>query len=169
MATHNVKNISTGIRGFYATTGLVELAKGATAEGVEISDAELRSAQRTGWFEIDGSTDAPSDEEAGPNADLAAADGKKLDEIAKAEGVDLSTVTGTGANGRVLLDDKRKAIADAREAKAAGSTGGEGGNELDAMDDATLLTTTAAITGTPEADLQGKPRDELLRLARGEA
>lgn len=157
MATHNVKNISTGIRGFYASTGLVELPVGATAENVEISDAELRSAQGTGWFEIDGSTDKPAAEEKGPADDLDTTVAE-LKKIAEAEGVELEH----NANKAAI----QQAIRDARTAKAQG---GAGTSELDGMDDATLLTTTAAITGTPEADLQGKDRDELLRLARGES
>lgn len=154
MATHNIKNISTGIRGFNAESGLVEIAPGTTAEGVEISDAELRSSARTGWFEIDGSTDAP---ETGPVDDLDTTV-PKLRELAKAEGVDLSGLTSKA--------DIQGAIRIAREATASG---GNGGDALDDMDDATLLTTVAAVSGKPEAELQGKPRDELLRLARGEA
>lgn len=156
MATHNVKNISTGIRGFHSTSGLIEIAPGQTAENVEISDAELRSSARTGWFEIDGSTDAP---EEGPADDLDTTV-PKLREIAKAESVDLQGLTAKA--------DIQGAIRAARTVKAEQGNGG-GNSDLDAMDDATLLTTAAAITGKPEAELQGKPRDELLRLARGEA
>lgn len=154
MATHTVKNISTGIRGFYATTGLVELEKGASAEGVEISDAELRSAQGTGWFEIDGSTDAP--EADGDDLETTVAELKK---IAEREHVELEHNMNKAAIQQAIRDKR----AGADDGAGAGPT------ELDAMDDATLLTTTAAITGTPEAELQGKGRDELLRLARGEA
>lgn len=156
MATHNIKNISTGIRGFNAESGLVEIAPGTTAENVEISDAELRSSARTGWFEIDGSTEAP---EEGPADDLDTTV-PKLREIAKAESVDLSGLTSKA--------DIQGAIRAARTVKAEQGTGG-GNSDLDAMDDATLLTTAAAITGKPEAELQGKSRDELLRLARGDA
>lgn len=154
MATHNIKNISSGIRGFNAESGLVEIAPGQTAEDVEISDAELKSSGRTGWFEIDGSTDAP---DTGPADDLDATV-PKLREIAKAEGVDLSGLTSKA--------DIQGAIRIARAAKESGATGGDA---IDDMDDATLLTTAAALTGKPEAELQGTPRDELLRLARGDA
>jgi hypothetical protein len=156
MATHNIKNISTGIRGFNAESGLVEIAPGQTAEGVEISDAELRSSARTGWFEIDGSTDEP---DTGPVDDIDTTV-PKLRELAKAEGVDLSGLTSKA--------DIQGAIRAARTVAADKAAGG-GASDLDAMDDATLLTTAAAITGKPEAELQGSDRDELLRLARGEA
>lgn len=156
MATHNIKNISTGIRGFNSVDGLVELAPGQTAEGVEIADAELRASGRTGWFEIDGSTEAP---EEGPADDLDTTV-PKLREIAKAESVDLSGLTAKA--------DIQGAIRAARTVKAEQAANGTGGDAIDAMDDATLLTTAAALTGKPEAELQGKPRDELLRLARGE-
>lgn len=152
MATHSIKNISSGIRGFNAESGLVEIAPGQTAEGVEISDAELKSSARTGWFEIDGSTDAP---DTGPADDLDTTV-PKLRDIAKAEGVDLSGLTGKA--------DIQGAIRAARTVAAE-----RGGDAIDDMDDATLLTTAAALTGKPEAELQGTPRDELLRLARGDA
>ena len=155
MATHNIKNISTGIRGFNSVDGLVEIAPGQTAEGVEMVDAELRASSRTGWFEIDGSTEAA---EEGPADDLDVTV-PKLREIAKAENVDLSGLTAKA--------DIQGAIRAARTVKAETGNGG-GGDAIDAMDDATLLTTAAALTGKPEAELQGKPRDELLRLARGE-
>lgn len=154
MATHNIKNISTGIRGFNSVDGLVEIAPGQTAEGVEMVDAELRASSRTGWFEIDGSTEAA---EEGPADDLDTTV-PKLRELAKAENVDLSGLTAKA--------DIQGAIRAARTVKAEAGNGG--GDAIDAMDDATLLTTAAALTGKPEAELQGKPRDELLRLARGE-
>lgn len=158
MATHTFKNISTGIRGFNSVDGLVELLPGGTAKDVEMTDAELRSSSRTGWFEIDGSTDAA-------DLDLAPADDldttvPKLREIAKGESVDLSGLSSKA--------DIQGAIRAARIAKAsAGSEGGKS-DDLDGMDDATLLTTTAAILGKPEAELAGKERAELLALARGE-
>lgn len=156
MATHTIKNISTGIRGVNAVGGLVEIGPGQTATDVEMTDAELRSSGHTGWFEID---DAP---EEGPADDLDTTVAK-LREIAKAETVDLSGLTSKA--------DIQDAIRAARTVKAEQEAKGAGGgnSDLDAMDDATLLTTAAAITGKPEAELQGKSRDELLRLARGEA
>lgn len=156
MATHTIKNISTGIRGFNSVDGLVELLPGATVSGVEVNDAELRVSSRTGWFEIDGSTDAA---EEGPADDLDVTV-PKLREIAKAEEVDLQGLTAKA--------DIQAAIRAARIGKAESGNGG-GNSDLDAMDDATLLTTAAAITGKPEADLIGKDRAELLALARGEA
>lgn len=155
MATHTIKNISAGIRGVNAVGGLVEIGPGQTATDVEMIDAELRSSARTGWFEIDGSTDAP---EEGPADDLDTTV-PKLREIAKAENVDLSGLTAKA--------DIQGAIRAARTVAAEKAAGG--GDAIDDMDDATLLTTAAALTGKSEADLQGTPRDELLRLARGEA
>lgn len=42
-------------------------------------------------------------------------------------------------------------------------------DDLDRMADDDLLNTAAAIAGKPVADLEGKDRDELLRIARGQA
>lgn len=157
MATHMIKNISTGIRGVNAVDGLVEIGAGQTATDVEMTDGELRSSARTGWFEIDGSTDAPAE---GPADDLDVTV-PKLREIAKLEEVDLQGLTAKG--------DIQGAIRAARTVKAEQAGKGAGSDAIDEMDDATLLTTAAALTGKPESELQGKDRDELLRLARGES
>lgn len=168
MATHNVKNISTGIRGFHSTEGLVEIAPGQTAEGVEISDAELRSAKRTGWFEIEsgggghGDPDKPKREAGTEQADDLDTTVPKLREIAAAEEIDLS--------GMTTKADIQGAIRAARITKAGvgtGSTGGEA-DALDGMDDATLRSTVQAITGKSEADVADLDRAALLALARGE-
>lgn len=159
MATHNVKNISTGIRGFHSTEGLVEIAPGQVAEGVEISGAELKSAKRTGWFEIDGDADEGGEGGEQQQADDLDTTVPKLREIAKGEGVDLSGMTSKA--------DIQGAIRVARASKPAGGTG-SGGDELDAMDDATLRSTVQAITGKSEADVADLDRAALLALARGE-
>lgn len=47
-----VRNISPGFRGLNAETGYLEFNPGETREGVEITDAELKSARSTGYFEF---------------------------------------------------------------------------------------------------------------------
>lgn len=148
---HTFKNISTGIRGFNAVAGLVEIAPGQTAKDIDVTDAEVASSARTGWFEIDGSTDAP-------DADDLETTVPKLRAIADAEEVDLSGLTAKA--------DIQAAI---RAKRAAAGAASRAADAVDGMDDATLLTTAAAITGKPEGELQGLERDELLKLARGES
>lgn len=155
MAKHNVKNISNGIRGFRSTDGLVELAPGQTAEGVEISAHEYASAKRTEWFEMDGEPDEADEGEKALADDLDTTV-PKLREIAKAESVDLAGMTSKA--------DIQGAIRIARTAKSSGS----GNDALDAMDDDTLRSTVSAITGKSEADVADLDRPALLALARGE-
>lgn len=157
MATHNIKNISTGIRGFNSTDGLVEIAPGQTAEGVELTSGELKSSKRTGWFEIDGDgDDEQADEQPADDLDTTVT---KLREIAKAETIDLGKLTAKG--------DIQDAIRLARVAKA--TTGkGSGNDALDAMDDDTLRSTVQALTAKSADDVAGLDRDALLALARGE-
>ena len=56
----------------------------------------------------------------------------------------------------------------AGSAPPSGAVGGGSTDELDKMDDATLRTTTAALTGKAESSLP-KDREKLLALARGQA
>jgi hypothetical protein len=156
MATHNVKNISTGIRGFHSVDGLVEIAPGKSAEGVEISTAEFNSMARTGWFEVDGKPDENAE------GDVAQADDldttiPKLKEIAKLEDVDLNGMTSKG--------DIQGAIRLARTAKA---TKPAGSDAIDAMDDATLRSTVQALTAKPFDEVNELDRPALLALARGQ-
>lgn len=53
-----------GLRGFHAESGYVELAPGQTVEDVEISAAELKSAEGTGYFTFGEVSDdaAPADD-----------------------------------------------------------------------------------------------------------
>lgn len=53
----SVKNISTGPRGVHSTTGEVTIEAGRTVD-VELSDAERKSAEGTGYFEFDGESAA---------------------------------------------------------------------------------------------------------------
>lgn len=167
MAKYTVRNIAAGPRGL--NTGAkgeqyAELAPGQTLHDVELSDAEHASAERTGNFQFGAKAKAAEKQ------DAAAAAGEglpnnmpKLKSIAKAEGVNISGVN--------TVADIQKAILDARATKAAEAAAqppAPPSDDLDNMDDPTLLATAAAITGKPVAELDGKDRDELLKLARGQ-
>ena len=167
MATYKVTNVTKGIRGFHSADGLVELNPGGVAEGVEISDAELKSAKRTEWFEIESGGGGHGDPDKGGKREAAPADDldttiPKLREIAEKEKVDLSGMTSKG--------DIQGAIRLARASKGDGAGSGEGsGNDaIDAMDDETLRSTVAAITGQSAEDVAGLDRPALLALARGQ-
>jgi len=150
-----VTNGARGLRGLHTVNGFVELEPGQ-ALSVELTEAEFESAESTGYFVFGDALSLP-----GPvDVDDLDTTEAKLREIAAAEGIDLSTVTGTGANGRVLKADVQAVIRAAREKSASA-------DPLDDLDDATLIATVEAVTGKPapaEAD-----RETLLRLARGES
>lgn len=166
--TYTVRNTAQGPRGLNAgPDGLqyLELAPGQTLTDVELSDAEHKSAERTGNFQFGAAAKAAAKQ------DAAAVSGEglpnnmpKLKGIAKTEGVDLT--------GKTTVADIQKAILDARAAKAAEQSGAGGAtpptDDLDNMDDSTLLATAAAITGKPVAELDGTDRESLLKLARGQ-
>lgn len=158
--THTVRNTQKAVRGFYdGDTKYHELAPGASVEGVPMTKAAYDNVKSTGYFEFDG--EAPTDEAEGGNAD---ADGlpetkAELEALATAEGIDLSTIAGTGANGNVLKADIVAAI----EAKRAG---GQPSDDLDEMSDADLLDTVKVLTGQDAP--AGATREQLLALARGE-
>jgi hypothetical protein len=154
MATHNVKNISTGIRGFHSVDGLVEIAPGQTAEDIEINAAEYASMKRTGWFDVDGKPDEADEGDKAPADDLDKTI-KELREIAKVEEVDLAGMTSKA--------DIQGAIRLARTAKGSG-----GRDAVDEMDDDTLRTTVSAITGKSAEDVADLDRPALLALARGQ-
>jgi hypothetical protein len=48
-----ITNTSDGPRGFHSAAGLVTLEKGETWDG-DISDAEVKSARDTGYFDVGG-------------------------------------------------------------------------------------------------------------------
>ena len=167
MAKYTVRNIAAGPRGL--NTGekgeqYAELAPGQTLHDVELSDAEHKSAERTGFFQFGAKAKAAE------KADQAADAGEglpnnmpKLKGIAKQEGVDLS--------GKTTVADIQKAILDARATKAAEAAAqppAPPSDDLDNMDDPTLLATAAAITGKPVSELDGTDREALLKLARGQ-
>jgi len=79
-----VKNIAKGPRGLHAKSGLVMLEPGETRTDLDISPAELASAQESGYFEIAGKLST----EAKKTADLT--EQEKLD-AAKLGGVDEPT------------------------------------------------------------------------------
>lgn len=147
--TYSVKNTAPGIRGLNAVTGYTELAPGETREGVELTAAEFKSARSTGYFDFG---DAPEPEETTDDLDTTVA---KLRDIAKAENVDLGTVTAKA--------DIQAAIRAARDAKANPAPAAD---DLDAMSDEDLRATVQAITG--EAPAADADRATLLALARGQ-
>lgn len=160
-----VRNTQRGIRGLNTVNGYRDLAPGEMVESVELTEAEHRNAETTGYFEFGDSGGGGRGDPDKPKADDAddldtTMDG--LEAIAKAEAIDLSGIAGTGTNGRVLKSDVQAAIRAAREAKANPAKA----DDLDNMDDATLRVTVQAITGKePPADAD---RAALLKLARGQ-
>lgn len=174
MATTSVKNTARGMRGLHTTTGLVMLDVGEVREDLELSTAERKSAESTGYFEFGAKAEAePADAET--DADGLPEKVADLEKLATAEGIDLSTIQGTGANARVLKADIAKAITDKRAAAAGGTGGGVpadlgGGasatDELDNMSDDDLRATVQALTG--EEAPADADRETLLGLARGQ-
>lgn len=155
--TTSIRNTSPGVRGFHTVDGYRELAPNESLESVVFSADEYKSAEATGYFSFDGTTgdDEGGADESKPLADMKVAD---LEALAKDEGIDL-----TNAKSKA---DKVAAIEAAREAKAAGGIPATtpATDDLDAMSDADLATTVAALTGKPAPE--GATRDELLALAR---
>lgn len=49
-----VKNVAPGPRGINTTSGQMLLERGQTLDGIEMTEAEYKVAQATGWFELDG-------------------------------------------------------------------------------------------------------------------
>jgi len=146
------------MRGVFTTTGLRNLAPGETAT-VDLSDDEANGL--ASYFTLGGATAAAdqADDEEADDLDTTVA---KLQAIAADEGIAISTIDGTGPNGRVVKADLQNAIR-ARRAEVAAAGGGD---DLDTMDDETLRTTVQAITGAePAADAT---REQLLAAARGQ-
>ena len=152
-----VTNTAKGMRGLHTLSGLVMLDPNETRDDLQISAAELASAKSTGYFEFDGKAATTDDGDADSNLDDNSV--AELEKIATDEGVDVSAITGTGANGRVLKADIVAAI----EAKRAG--GARAGDELDGMSDDDLRATVQAVTGAEPAG--DATREQLLGLARG--
>ena len=103
-----IKNVSAGPRGFHASSGFVQLERGATWEG-EIDKGELESARSTRFFVIDGKApdalDHDADGEKGgsvPNEppSLTGKNKAELLEIAEAEGVEIED----GATNAQIVD-----------------------------------------------------------------
>jgi len=150
----SIKNTQRGIRGVNTVDGPLDIEPGATVDDVELSDGEYRVAKRTGWFEFgdESGGGGSGDPDGGKSADDLDTTIAKLREIAAAEGVDLSGLTAKA--------DIQAAIRAAREAKASGA------DELDGLDDDTLRTTVAALTGKSVDELAETDRAGLLALAR---
>lgn len=97
MTQVTVKNVQVGDRSVYENGVAVFIAPGDSVT-VDLSDAELESAQSTGYFEFGD----PDDNE------LAAMDIDELTELAESSGV--MPETGSGKGGRVLKKDIIAAI-----------------------------------------------------------
>lgn len=164
MTKTTVRNTTKGYRGFHAVDGYVELAPGETRADVELSDAERKSADGTGYFEFGAAAKAAA-RTAAPASNAAPLPNNvpKLKKLAKDEGIDLGTAT--------TAKDITAAIVAARTAKAAAAPvvppPPGPADDLDNMADDDLRTTTAAITGKSVDELP-TDRAELLKLARGE-
>ncbi len=156
--SYTVTNTAKGIRGLNAVSGYVELDPGERREGVELSDAEYASAERTGYFEFGnakaGSSADQEQEDALPGTHAL------LDKLAKDEGV-------TFPEGTRTVAEKQAAITAARDAAAA-DPGGAKPDELDNMSDDDLRSTAAALSGKSADEVASLDRDALLKLARGE-
>jgi hypothetical protein len=155
-----VRNTARGVRGLNAVEGYREFEPGQGGE-VTLTAAERKSAESTGYFTF--GADAKDAEPTGDPAKLPGTHAE-LDALAAAETI-------TFADGVKTVAEKQAAITAARAAKAGGgsvTTGGAQRDELDSMDDATLLTTAAALSGKPESELAGQDREALLKLARGD-
>lgn len=165
MAKYTVTNNAPGPRGLNTGengAGYLELAPGQTVENVVLNDAEHASADEAGYFTFGGKVADPAKAPAAPKApgdtdgDGLPNNMPKLKGIAKAEGVDLT--------GKTTVAEMQAAILAARKAKA--DQANAPADDLDKLDDNTLLATVAAITGKPVADLEGTDRAGLLALAR---
>jgi hypothetical protein len=174
MAGQKVRNVTRGFRGLNTKDGgYLELGPGQLAEGVELDDAELESAKRTGYFAFGKDADSTADAAAAlvastPGAAPATPPGgplprnvTQLKKIARDEGIDVGDAKSA--------DDLTAVITAGRAAKAAGGIppiNPGPSDDLDNMSDDDLRTTVAALTGKPATDYATTERDELLRLAR---
>lgn len=149
--TYTVTNTAKAPRGLHAVSGFVSLEPGQTLP-VDLSDGEYASAKSTGYFTFDGGTEPKTVDD----LDTTVAELKK---IAEAEGIDLHH----NATKAAIQD----AIRAGRMTAATSAPSTSGGVDLDAMDEATLRATVAAVTGSePPADAD---RAALIALARGDA
>ncbi len=153
----DIRNTTKGIRGLNTEAGYRDLAPGELATDIELSDAERKSAERTGYFEFGSKAKAAPAPDAEPDA--LPRNAPKLKKLARDEGIDVGEAKS--------VDDLTAAIEAGRAAKAAGgippATPAQP-DDLDAMSDDDLRATVTAITGTaPAADAD---RAALLALAR---
>lgn len=174
LTRHTVKNNARAPRGLYDGKGRYREFE----PGEVIADVPMTAAARKPLgkhFLFDKAAETVDEEtEAADNSD---ADGlpetkKELEKLAKAEGIDVDAIQGTGANGGVVKADIVKAIEAKRAADATAQAGGipetnPGPNDdLDNMSDADLRATVKVLTG--EDAPEDADRTALLALARGE-
>lgn len=157
----SVRNVAPGIRGLNLVSGYRDLAPGEFIESVELSAAEHKSAESTGYFEFGSKAKSAAKAEAAATtgADLPN-NVPKLKKLARDEGIDVGTAKSAAA--------LQAAIVAGRAAKAPPTPPvTPPSDDLDNMSDDDLRNTVAAITGKPAPD--GADREALLKLARGEA
>jgi hypothetical protein len=159
----SVRNVAPGIRGLNTVQGYRDLAPGELVESVELTDAEYKSAESTGYFEFGTKAKkAPAAAPATSTAEPLPNNVPKLKKLARDEGID----TGDARSAA----DLKTAITAGRAAKAAGGipTPTPPSDDLDNMADDDLRNTVAALTGKPATDYADTDRAALLKLARGE-
>jgi hypothetical protein len=162
MAATTVHNLTAGFRGLNTEDGYLELAPGASAEGVTLNAAERKSAEATGYFKFGGAAPAADETADAGAADALPRNAPKLKKIAADEGIDVGSAT--------KVDDLIAAIEAGRAAKAGGGIppSTPPSDDLDKMADDDLRSTVAALTGKPVEEYANTERDELLKLARAD-
>lgn len=158
----SVRNVAVGIRGLNLVDGYRDLAPGEFLESVELTAAELKSAESTGYFEF-GKKAATAPPPPPPGAAEPLPNNvPKLKKIARDEGIDVGEAKSAA--------ELTAAIEAGRAAKAAGGIPpvAPPADDLDNMSDEDLRNTVAALTGKPATDYAETDRDALLKLARGE-
>lgn len=161
--TFTVRNTAPGVRGFHdLESGYVELEPGKSASGVRFTEAEYKSTDGMGAFEITEGDAPATDDDA-----QVAVGAKAYDEITANDlraALDEKQVQyASNADKRALYDLYAASFAD----DAAPPVTPAPGDELDKSSDDDLRDIVKALTGNDApADAD---RETLLKLARGEA
>lgn len=162
-------NSAAAVRGFYDADSVYHQLEPGESVEAPMNEA-VRKTLGDHWLFGD---EADAAAQVADDVDNADADGlpetkAELEALAAKEGIDLSTIEGTGANGGVVKADIAKAIADKRAAPAGGVPPRVDGpnDDLDNMSDDDLRGTVKVLTG--EDAPEDATREQLLALARGE-
>lgn len=164
-SNYTVTNTAAGPRGINTVDGYAELAPGETRK-VDLSAGEHAVASKLDYFTFgEGGAAAkapspPDNDGNGEGGGSLPSNPMQLKAIARAESIDVTGLT--------KGDELKAAILAGRKAKAAQAAGGGASDDLDKMDDDTLRTTAAALSGKSVEELADQDRDALLKLARGE-